>query len=72
MLLGVYSAYGHHEYLPDLITTDTYKKIHNNREETRYVNSWLSILISSKTLLTVGLIDRLISVVAIDLKLKRV
>lgn len=37
-----------------------------------YVNSWLSILISSKTLLTVGLIDGLISVVAIDQKLKRV
>lgn len=64
--------YGHHEYLPDLIITDTHTQLHNKGGETWYVHSWLAIHTSSKTLLMVGLIDKLISVLTIDQELKGV
>lgn len=65
LLLGIYSAYGQHDYLADLIITDTHTHTHtelHNKGETWYANSWLAILTSSKTPLTVGLVDRLIFV----------
>lgn len=58
--LGDDSAYGHHEYLPDLIITDTHTQLHNKKEETWYVNSWLAIPTLSKTLLMVGVTNRFV------------
>lgn len=59
LLLGVHSAYGHHEYLPELIMTGTHIFITNKKK----CGMWTAGSPSSfrrKTMATIGLIDKLI------------